>query len=108
MNRFILLALSICMAFNSIAQNKDFYLYANGESAMLWIDANDWKGVARAAGDLSEDIGRVTGRNAELQIVDRLKNDGKRHVIIGTIGKSKLIDSLIKQKKLNVDGVRGE
>ncbi|MCQ2258413.1 MAG: glycosyl hydrolase 115 family protein [Bacteroidaceae bacterium] len=108
MNRIIVLAISFCLAFNAIAQNRDFCIYDKGCSAVITVDANDWKGVARAAGDLSEDIGRVTDTNAELQIVDKVKNDDKRHIIVGTIGKSKLIDALIKQKKLNVDGVRGE
>ena len=34
-------------------------LYANGSAAPLWLDANDERGVIRAAGDLQSDIARV-------------------------------------------------
>src|SRR6202041_1680980 len=35
-------------------------------------------------------------------------NNAGEVVLIGTIGKSKLIDDLIKNKKLNIDGIEGK
>ncbi len=100
----------VCLmtAISILAQNKDFCLADNGKAATIAVDTNDWKGVLRAANDLREDVNRVTGVTPTLQTTSKLPQGEGRHVIIGTIGKSKLIDLLIKQKKLNVDGVRGE
>lgn len=108
MKKFAFIFVIIFCALNTIAQNKDFCLADNGKAATIIVDSDDWKGVLRAANDLREDVNRVAGITPALQTFSKLPKGEGRHVIIGTIGKSKLIDTLIKQKKLNVDGVRGE
>ena len=39
-------------------------LAANGQTATLVVSEQDWPGVVRAVGDLSLDVGRVTGHDA--------------------------------------------
>ncbi len=73
----------------------------------LMISNSDWPGVLRAAGDLRGDIQRVTGIQPAL-----LKTPAEFHgadaVIIGTIGKSPLIDDLVRRHKLDVSGIAGQ
>ena len=38
----------------------DFVLAANGQATTLVVSGEDWPGVVRAMGDLSQDVGRVT------------------------------------------------
>jgi hypothetical protein len=82
-------------------------LVQNGAATPLIVDAEDWPGVIRAVGDLAEDVQRVS---AELPAVVHDLNGlhGGDVVLIGTIGKSVLIDDLIRRHKLNVAGVAGK
>ncbi len=79
-------------------------LSAGGHTAGILVDPADWAGVVRAAADLSADIGRVTGRTPALLRQTALR---PRSVIVGTIGKSQLIDRLIAGGQLRVDSIRG-
>jgi len=83
----------------------DFVLAANGKTIPMVVSDSDWPGVVKAAGDLSEDVGRVTGHNSSVIKSDAPAAD--EVVLIGTIGKSPLIDSLIKRHKLDVSGITG-
>ena len=74
--------------------------------ADLYVDTNDFAGVVRAAGDLQADIARVTGLSPA--IVHEEKNLGKNVIIVGTIGKSEIIDRLIREKKIDVSGIAGK
>ncbi len=84
----------------------DFKLAADGQSATLLVSDEDWSGVIRATGDLSQDIERVTGHAAPLvKDANQVKGD---IVIIGTIGRSPLIDALVRRHKLDVSGIAGQ
>ena len=82
-----------------------FRLAADGAAASILVSGEDWQGVVRAAGDLGQDIGRVTGTAAQVVKADTPRRGS---IIVGTIGKSPLIDGLVKAGRLNVDGVRGQ
>ena len=86
------------------ANSGNFVLAHSGHAASILVDAADYKGVVRAAGDLQADVARVTG------ITPVLGNapTGAPAVLIGTIGKSALIDGLVKSGKINVDAVKGK
>jgi hypothetical protein len=85
---------------------NDFVLSAAGKSATLTISSTDFPGVVRALKDLKMDIGKVT--NAEPTIAyDNVPNQ-QEVVIVGTLGKSALIDQLVQRKKLNVDSIKGK
>jgi hypothetical protein len=89
----------------SSSQNS-FALCSGGEAATVLVDANDWPGVARAAGDLAADINRVTGKLPA--ILSQPKSTGKNAVIIGTIGKSEFINQLIREKKIDASDIAGK
>jgi hypothetical protein len=92
------------MAFDTFCIAKD------GKAATIVVDEQDWKGVIRAANDLGDDVRKVTGV-ASIVKIEELKNgkieDGVGSIVVGTIGKSRLIDRLIKQKKLDVKKIKG-
>lgn len=86
-------------------ESSNFIISDNGKSAPIVVADNDWKGVRRAAGDLADDIRKVTGTPSKVysEILQK-----KGSIIAGTIGKSTLIDDLIAKGKLNVDSVKGQ
>jgi hypothetical protein len=81
-------------------------LARNGQAARLYVDAADYAGVLRAAGDLQADIGRVSA--AKPLLAKSGKPAGADVVIIGTIGKSALIDQLVAAGKLDVSTIKGK
>ena len=82
-----------------------FALSANGRSAPLCTSATEWPGVIRAVKSLQTDIKAVT--NAIPELIIGSPSDQKQIILIGTLGKSPLIDALVSQKKLNVDAIAG-
>jgi hypothetical protein len=113
---FFVLAMILCpVAARALGEPKyvrtspvagGFTLAANGQAAPLLVSDEDWPGVIRAAGDLSQDIERVTG-HAALMVKNASEAKGEI-VIIGTIGKSPLIDELVRKHKLDVSGIAGQ
>ncbi|MGD0629730.1 MAG: glycosyl hydrolase 115 family protein [Terracidiphilus sp.] len=84
------------------------FALADRQSAVpLLVSNNDWPGVLRAAGDLSADIDRVTGEQPTLLHVAADVHNGDV-VLIGTIGRSTLIDDLVRRHKLDVSGIAGQ
>ncbi|WP_306190398.1 glycosyl hydrolase 115 family protein [Streptomyces sp. MK5] len=67
--------------------------------ASVLVSDDDHPGVVRAAADLRGDIERVTGVRPGSTIA-------RYAVLVGTIGRSPLIDGLVKSGKLDVTGVR--
>lgn len=89
-----------------VVEKGDFKLVNGAKSALIVIDSCDYWGVKRAAHDLQNDIKRVTGHLPLL--VHSYKTSLKEVVLIGTIGKSKIIDRLIATHQLKVDSVAGK
>ncbi len=81
-----------------------FPLVTASTAAPLVISSNDYKGVATMAGHLQADIQRVTGIKPFI-FTDEIP--GQNIVLIGTIGQSPLIDQLIRERKINVNGIAG-
>jgi hypothetical protein len=71
--------------------------------AQLYISEQDWKGVARALSDLQHDTEKVTGQRPTL-ISDSSLLSG-HSVIVGTIGRSPLIDQLIKDELIDPSAI---
>ena len=67
--------------------------------APVVVSGDDHPGVLRVAADLRADIERVTGVRPGSTIA-------RSAVLVGTIGRSPLIDGLVKSGKLDVTGVR--
>jgi hypothetical protein len=95
---------------NDIVSEKidsdSFPLERDKQAASLLLDASDWPGVLRAGRDLQTDIERVTGVRPTLATNGAA--EGRMVVIIGTLGKSSLIDSLVNSGKLNVSAISGQ
>ncbi len=81
-------------------------LVAGTVAAPIYSAENDWAGVLRAGRDLQADLERVTGRKPVFA-TDPPK-PAPDAILIGTVGKSALIDGLVAAGKLNVDAVRGK
>ncbi len=84
----------------------DFKLVYKNEVADIMVSPDDFKVARIAAGDLASDIERVTGKKPSV-ITDPARASANA-VIIGTLGKSPLVDSLVKNGKVDVTPVRGK
>ena len=88
------------------AENQFTLSNAAKGSTTLVISSEDYPGVITALKNLKTDIGKVTGREPEIKYTN--KPDNKEVVIVGTIGKSPIIDQLVKSKKLDVKNIAGK
>lgn len=83
-----------------------FPLAAAGKAAPVYASQADWPGVLRAAKDLQADINRVT------KVTPTLTTDqaprGKTVVLVGTLGKSPLLDALVRSGKLDAQALTGK
>ena len=77
-----------------------------GAAAPKFASAGDWPGVLRAAHDLQSDIARVTG-TAPAFATD-LTASAADAVIVGTVGRSALIDGLVAGGRIDVREIRGK
>ena len=92
-----------------VSENSEpgsFQLVRDKNAAPLYLEGTDYAGVLRAGGDLQADIERVTGIKPALSM--NSGPSGKVAVIIGTLGKSRLIESLAKSGKINADAIAGK
>ncbi|MCC3154951.1 glycosyl hydrolase 115 family protein [Hymenobacter sp. BT770] len=76
------------------------------QAAPLYYDAKDAEVVRVAAEAFAGDVARVTGVRPSLRISAKLPNGPA--VIIGTLGKSRLIDQLVASGKLKPGPLRGQ
>lgn len=84
----------------------EFPLSMSGKSAPLCMSSKDYPGVELIMKYLQTDIRNVTGGVPEI-FIDKIPSS-KEIVVIGTVGKSSLIDELIAEKKIDVTGIAGE
>ena len=89
------------------AMAQRFCIASKNKTATIVVDENDWKGVIRAANDLGDDVRKVSGTVAAV-VGSAAVPQQSDVIIVGTIGKSRTIDHLIKQKKIDVKKVRGQ
>jgi len=101
------LAIGRAQYIQTTAGRGSFPLVGPRGAAPIYVDAADWPGVIRAVSDLQADIQRVTTLSPQV-----LRNAGDRRpellVLVGTIGKSALIDQLIRERKIDVSGIQGK
>src|SRR5690242_5362836 len=81
-----------------------FRIAGSGQAAPIVVEASAFPGVLRAANDLKQDIQSVTG---SAPIVAQTARGLPGAIIIGTIGKSDLIDQLANAKKIDISAVKG-
>ncbi len=74
--------------------------------AAIFVDPNDYAGVLRATHDLQADVVRATDLKPNLvNALDHLSNNV---IIVGTIGKSAIIDRLIREHKIDASPITGK
>jgi hypothetical protein len=81
-------------------------LLSRGVAATIYTDAGEHAGVVRAAANLRADLDRVGASGALLNPAGA--RTGSDLILVGTLGKSKLIDDLVAAGKLDVDAIRGK
>ena len=95
-------AMLLLITTSALAQTEKFCIAKDGKAATIIVDENDWKGVVRAANDLGDDVRKVCGTASEVIAHTSSILPHTTSIVVGTIGKSRIIDRLIKQKKLDV------
>jgi hypothetical protein len=82
-----------------------FTLSAAGRPAPLVASSQDFPGVLRAVRSLQGDLGRVSSSVPELSL-DSIPA-ARELVVVGTLGRSPLVDRLVREGTLDTSGVAG-
>ena len=107
MKNWIIIVVMWALCQPVIGQTKpQFCVASHNQTATIVVDGNDWPGVVRAANDLGDDVRKVTGTAAAVVTGQTVTSPG--YIIAGTIGRSRLIDQLVKRRKIDVKAVRGQ
>ena len=83
-----------------------FELAGEGKVAPILLYQDELPGVVRAVNYFKNDLKMVTGADPEVLFNDISK--GTSPVIIGTLGKSALIERLVENKKIDVSDIKGK
>lgn len=89
---------------HSPAASEDILLSSTNEAAVIFIDPKDYPVAHLAAGMLVDDLERVTGKRPTVVMKTRTCRTA---IIIGTLGKSRWVDSLVAKGKLDATAIRG-
>lgn len=99
-----------CVAFKSSSAN--FPLVSNHKATPILLSADEWPGVQRTAFDFASDIQQVTGVKPTLKNATSARSSysslGSTVVIVGTLGKSSLVDEVVNRTKLDVSSIEGK
>ena len=108
--KYFILLIAVVLSLRGKAQTERFCIANKGITASIIVDENDCKGVIRAAHDLGDDVRKVTGFPSQVRLLSSDSPGMKqpKSIIVGTIGKSRIIDRIIRQKKLDVSKVKGQ
>lgn len=87
-------------------QKGDFGLVYKNQPAAVFVSAEDFKVARIAAADFAEDVERVTG--VKPAVNNNFQTLTKSAVIIGTLGKSPIIENLIKSGKLDASRIQNK
>ncbi len=90
----------------TVATEGSFALVRQGSVPAIQVDEQEWPGVIRAAADLRTDLARVSGITPTL--ASNAVAQGANVVIIGTLGKSRLVEQLVREKRLDITAIAGK
>ncbi|MBE2212905.1 MAG: glycosyl hydrolase 115 family protein [Opitutaceae bacterium] len=99
------LSLAQSIVVDAATEPGAFPLASAAHASPLWFDSEDHKGVLRAINDLQADVQRVTGTKPD--VVDR-QPSSPHAVIIGTAGRSRVIDQLLASGQLDGSTIVGK
>src|SRR5574344_1628743 len=93
--------------FVSFSASENAICIAGGHSkTIISYDNNEYKGVVIAIGNLKKDFKAVTGIDATISQDGNTSGDA--NIKIGTIGKSRAIDALIKDHRIDGKSLKGK
>ncbi|MDQ6470860.1 glycosyl hydrolase 115 family protein [Flavobacterium sp. LHD-80] len=88
------------------ASSKNFPLVSKGKTASILVSSTDFSGVLKVAGHFENDIFKVSDLHPK-----RIKTISEAEdfvVIIGTLGKSEIINQLVKDGKIDASQLQGK
>jgi hypothetical protein len=88
------------------ASNENFPLVSKGKTASIFVDDKDYAGVLKVTEHLENDIRKVSDLHSKR--IRKISEAEDFVVIIGTIGKSKIIDQLAKEGKIDAKELQGK
>ncbi|CAL1698338.1 unnamed protein product [Somion occarium] len=99
---------STCVAFKT--SRSTFPIVSNKKATSILLSPDEWPGVQRTAFDFAADIQRVTGVKPSLTNVSssNVAVKSRSAIIVGTLGKSALIDQVVNRTKLDVSSIDGQ
>ncbi|WP_294307276.1 glycosyl hydrolase 115 family protein [uncultured Chryseobacterium sp.] len=93
--------------FISFVKTENSMVLKEGSSGLtLFSDSDSDKGILRAVANLQSDFQKVTGIQPHL--ISQNSGVNGMLIIIGEAGKSKTVDALIKQKKIDGNSLKGK
>ncbi|KAI0758921.1 hypothetical protein C8Q74DRAFT_1300799 [Fomes fomentarius] len=97
-----------CVQFES--SPSSFAVVNSGKATPILLSPDEWPGVQRAASDFASDIQQVTGVQPTLENVTSASFSSldSSSIIVGTLGKSSLIDEIVNRTKLDVSSIQGK
>lgn len=106
-----------CVTFKS--SSATFTVVNSGKASPILLSPDEWPGVQRAAFDFASDIESVTGVKPTLTniTVSQVTSNSSANstsfgsytpIIIGTLGKSSLIDEVVNRTNLDVSSIQGK
>jgi hypothetical protein len=87
-------------------QTGDFPLVYKNQTAEIFVSNDDFKVVKIAANDFVSDVEMVSDQR--LKVRNEASNLSKNVVIISTLGKNPLVESLIKSQKLDISAIQNK
>jgi hypothetical protein len=88
------------------ASIASFPLASKGNTASILVSTDDFSGVIKVAGHLQNDIKNITGTTPTIH--KNTFKDSDYLIIIGTIGKSTIIDKLVGEGKVDGKEIQGK
>jgi len=88
------------------SSNESFPLVSKGKTASILVSDKDYAGVLKVAGHLENDIFKVSDLHPKR--IKKISEAEDFVVIIGTLGKSEIIDQLAKKGKIDGNALQGK
>ncbi|MFC0780559.1 glycosyl hydrolase 115 family protein [Flavobacterium sp. HJSW_4] len=88
------------------SSNESFPLVSKGKTASILVSDKDYAGVLKVVGHLENDIFKVSDLHPKR--IKKISEAEDFVVIIGTLGKSEIIDQLAKKGKIDGNALQGK
>lgn len=103
---FVVAQVKVGMVVSEQNSPAAFPLFTNTITPSFYYDGADAKVVQIAATAFANDINLVAGKSVKLNTTNNITDENA--IIAGTIGQSKIIDDLVKNRLLDVSGIKNK